>query len=127
MVRIAVTLLLAALSCSSAAEWVIVDDHYEYIAYADPATIVRDRNLVQMRDLVDLKSLRSSPYGKQHASSTAHSEFDCEHGRMRTLAFSLHAGQMGSGDLVETAAPANGWLPIIPGTLLGMLWRFACG
>ena len=119
-------LVLAALSCNSAADWVIVNDNDEYIAYADPATIFREGNRVQMRDLVDLKMPRSSPYGNQHASSTAHSEFDCQNPRMRTIAFSLHSGQMGNGDLVETVAESNGWLPVAPGTLLSMLWQFAC-
>ena len=126
MKRLALALALAALSCNSAAEWVIVNDNEEYIAYADPATISREGNLVQMSDLIDLKSPRSSPYGNQHASSTAHSEFDCEDPRIRTIVFFLHSGQMGNGDLVETAAVSNGWLPVAPGTLLNVLWQFAC-
>ncbi len=126
MKRLALALALAALSCNSAAEWVIVNDNEEYIAYADPATISREGNLVQMSDLIDLKSPRSSPYGNQHASSTAHSEFDCEDPRIRTIAFFLHSGQMGNGDLVETAAVSNGWLSVASGTLLNVLWQFAC-
>lgn len=126
MKRLAFALALAALGCNAAAEWVIVNDNDEYSAYADPATISREGNLVQMSDLIDLKSPRSSPYGNQHASSTAHSEFDCEDPRIRTLAFFLHSGQMGGGDLVETAAVTNGWLSVAPGTLLDVLWQFAC-
>jgi len=126
MRRLASALALAALSCSSAAEWVMVNDKDEYIAYADPATISREGNLVQMSDLIDLKLPRSSPYGNQHASSTAHSQFDCENPRIRTITFSLHSGQMGDGDLVETIAESNRWLQVAPGTLLNVLWQFAC-
>ncbi len=126
MKRLALALALTILSCNSAAEWVMVSDSDEYIAYADPATISREGNLARMSDLVDLKAPRSSPYGNQHASSTAHSEFDCEEPRIRTIAFFLHSGQMGSGDLVETAAVSNGWLTVAPGTLLDVLWQFAC-
>ncbi len=126
MQRLATTLALAALSCGAAAEWVVVNDNDEYIAYADPATISREDNIVQMSDLVDLKSPHSSPLGNQHASSKAQSQFDCEHPRMRTIAFSLYSGQMGDGDFVETARVSNGWLPVAEGTLLGALWRFAC-
>jgi hypothetical protein len=127
MVRSAVALLLAALSSNAAAAWVIVRDNDEYIAYADPATILRDGDNVRMSDLVDLKFPRPSPYGNQHASSMAHSEFDCQNPRVRTLAFSLHSGQMGNGDRVETVAESIRWLPIAPGTLLDALWQFACG
>ncbi len=104
----------------------MVYDNDEYIAYADPDTVSRAGDLAQMRDLIDLKSPRSSPYGKQHASSTAHSEFDCRNSRIRTIAFSLHSGQMGDGDLVETVAESNRWLPVAPGTLLGVLLQLAC-
>lgn len=126
MKRFALALALAALSCNSAAEWVMVHDNDEYVAYADPATVFRDGDLVQMSDLIDLKSPRPSPYGKQHASSTAHSEFDCQNSRIRTLAFSLHSGQMGNGDLVETVAESDRWLAVAPGTLLDVLWQLAC-
>ena len=104
----------------------MVYDNDEYIAYADPDTVSRAGDLVRMSDLIDLKSPRSSPYGKQHASSTAHSEFDCRNSRIRTIAFSLHSGQMGDGDLVETVAESNRWLPVAPGTLLGVLLQLAC-
>jgi len=124
--RLALALALAALSCNSAAEWVMVYDNDEYIAYADPATVSRDGHLAQMRDLINLKSPQSSPYGKPHASSTAQSEFDCRNSRIRTIAFSLHSGQMGDGDLVETVAESHRWLPVTPGTLLNVLWRLAC-
>ena len=126
MRRLALTLTLAALSCNAAADWVIVSDNDDYIAYADPATISREGDRVRMSDLVDLKMPRPSPYGNPHASSTAHSEFDCQNPRIRTIAFYLHSGQTGEGDIVETVAESNGWLPVAPGTLLSMLWKFAC-
>lgn len=124
--RLPLTLVLAALTCNAAADWVIVSDDDDYIAYADPATISREGDRVRMSDLVDLKMPRPSPYGNPHASSTAHSEFDCQNPRIRTIAFYLHSGQMGEGDIVETVAESNGWLPVAPGTLLSRLWKFAC-
>ena len=126
MRRIVFAAVLAAFGCGAAAEWVVVTDHDEYIAYADPVSIVRDGERVKMSDLVDLKSVRSSPYGNRHASSTAQSEFDCKNSRLRTIAFALHAGRMGEGEIVESVAESDGWLPVFPGTLLNMLWQFAC-
>ena len=126
MRRLPLTLVFAALACNSAADWVIVSDNDDYIAYADPATLSREGDRVRMSDLVDLKMPRLSPYGNPHASSTAHSEFDCQKPRMRTIAFYLHSGQMGEGDVVETVAESNGWLGVAPETLLGVLWKFAC-
>ena len=126
MSRLVYLLALAALNGGAMAGWVAVHDHDDYIAYADPATVMRQGDLAQMRDLVDLKLPKPSPYGRQHASSTANSEFDCVDMRMRTLHFSLHSGPMGDGEVIETVAESNRWLPATPGTLLGILWQYAC-
>ena len=127
MRRLAWAMMLAALGCDAAAEWVMVNDNDEYVAYADPVSISRVGNLVQMSDLIDLKMPQPSPSGNPHASSQALSQFDCENPRMRTIAFSLHSGRMGNGDIVETAAASDNWLPVAPGTLLDVLRQFACG
>jgi hypothetical protein len=126
MRRLVSALLLAAFSCGAAAEWVIVNDTDEYIAYVDPATISRDGDRVRMSDLIDLKSPRPSPRGNLHASSRSLGEFDCQDPRMRPLVFTLHSAQMGDGDIVEDVAISGGWLPVAPGTLLDILWQFAC-
>ena len=127
MRRLILFWVFAALSCNAAAEWVIVNDHDEYVAYADPASIQRDGDKVTMSDLIDHRSQRSSPLGNLHVSSTAHSEFDCGLPRMRTIAFTLYAGQMGNGEVVEAIAEYDSWIPVAPGTLLNILWQFACG
>lgn len=119
-------LMLVAMNGPAAAEWVVVNDHAEYVAYADPATIARNGDVARMRDLIDLKLPRRSPYGVAHLSSRAHSEFDCLAPRVRTIAFALHAGSMGDGEVVEEVSPARGWMPVFNGTLLEMLRRFAC-
>jgi hypothetical protein len=122
----ALGLALALAGAPAAAAWVLVNDHNDYLAYADPATISREGSLARMRDLVALKSPRPSPYGVTHQSSVGHSEFDCQNPRVRTLAFALHAGRMGEGEIVEQVPPASGWMPVFAGTLLEMLRRVAC-
>jgi hypothetical protein len=124
--RLACALLLAAFSRGAAAEWVMVTDNDEYIAYADPATITREGDLARMSDLIDLKAARSSPDGNAHLSSRARSEFDCQTPSMRTIAFSLHPGAMGEGDAVETRGESYRWYVVAPGTLLETLRQFAC-
>ena len=124
--RAVIALALAALDGCAATQWVMVRDSDDYIAYADPASISRDGNLAQLSDLIDLKSTRPSPLGTAHASTTAHSQFDCETQRVRTIAFFIFSGPMGSGDIVENAALPNGWLPVAPGTLLDALRKLAC-
>jgi hypothetical protein len=113
-------------STSAHAAWVAVHDARDYVAYVDPQTVSREGDILRMRDLVDLKSPRPSPRGTQHASSIGHSEFDCRNERMRTFHFALHSGQMGNGHIVETPAMSAQWLDLTSGTLLRVLWDFAC-
>jgi hypothetical protein len=127
MKRTATALLCALLACPAAAGWVVVSEHAEYVAYADAANIVREGEVARLHDIIDLRAPRTSPYGVAHLSSQAHSEFDCLEPRMRTLAFALHAGPMGGGEVVEEVVPAPGWVPVFSGTLLEALRRFACG
>jgi len=119
--------VFALASLPAAAGWVVVSDQLEFIAYADDQSMLRSGDVVRLRDLVDLKVPRRSPYGVTHLSSHGHSEFDCRTPRMRTLSFAMHAGQMGKGEVVEEIAPSGGWTPVFDGTLLQMLRKFACG
>ncbi len=124
--RCTLALLLAAASAPAPANWVVVSDHADYVAYADDASMTREGDVARMNDLIDLKVPRTSPYGVAHSSSLAQTEFDCREPRMRTLAFALHAGQMGDGEMVEEVAPSNDWMPVFDGTLLQTLRAFAC-
>lgn len=122
----ALGVLLALAGTPAAAGWVVVSDQLDFVAYADDQSMVRKGDVVRLRDLVDLKVPRRSPYGVTHLSSHGHSEFDCRTPRMRTLSFVMHAGQMGKGEAVEEIAPSGGWTPVFDGTLLYALRKFAC-
>ncbi len=124
--HIALLLLLAMFGPAASADWIAVSEADDYIAYADPGTIERAGIMAQMWDIMDLKYPLPSPRGNAYSSSLAHSEFDCENARMRTLYFSLRSGQMAEGGEVESFWDPNKWLPVAPGTLLNALLEFAC-
>ncbi len=124
--RCGLVLTLSATPCPAAAAWIIISDHIEYVAYVDDATVSRDGNVARMSDLIDLKAPRLSPYGVAHLSSLAQSEFDCHAPRVRTVAFALHAGPMGDGEVVEEFTHSSDWMPVFDGTLLHTLRKFAC-
>lgn len=126
MTRFVTAAIFATMSSAATAEWVVVSVSDGYVAYAAPETISRVGDLARMDDMMDLKGPRPSPYGSLHASSHTHSEFDCQTARLRTIAFSLHSGQMGDGEVIETVAESARWLSVAPGTLLEVLWKFAC-
>ncbi len=124
--RLALLLSLSAFASMASADWIAISEADDYIAYADSGTIERAGIMVQMWDVMDLKYPLPSPCGNAYSSSVAHSEFDCENARMRTLYFSLRSGQMAEGGEVESFWDPNKWLPVAPGTLLNALLEFAC-
>lgn len=119
---------LAVLTCSTpaAAGWVLLVEHTDYVAYIEDAPVARSGTVARLRDMIDLRSPRTSPYGVAHLSSLAESEFDCNLPRMRTLAFALYAGAMADGGVVEEVTPSPDWMPVFDGTLLQTLRRYAC-
>jgi hypothetical protein len=121
-------LLLATLAGGAAAAWErvgVADDGM--VVYADPATIQKTGDNVKMQALLDYKTAEKDASGKPYLSAKLLHEYECKGERGRTLYFSLHAGQMGSGQLVFSEMRAGSdWRPA-GRTIIGeTLWNFAC-
>ncbi|HXZ96142.1 MAG TPA: surface-adhesin E family protein [Burkholderiales bacterium] len=127
MNRLGITLLLAALSGSAAAEWVQVASNEKYIAYVDPTTITRSGSMVKMWSLLDYSTAQEAPSGKVYMSGKIQHEYDCQAERLRRLYYSLHSGQMGSGDTIFTDSGEGKWSQISPETAGEYSWKYACG
>lgn len=121
------TLLLAALSSSAAAEWVEVAGNEVTVAYADSGTILRAGNTVKMWHLLDYAKARRIEGVKPYLSIRMQDEYDCAQQRARTLSMSLHSGNMGAGEVLGTVADPGEWRPVPPDTLVETLRAFACG
>ena len=128
MHRAILTLLLALLSHSAAAQWVEVGDTGNATVYVDPATIRRAGSMVKMGTLYDLKTaVVSKTNGKRYLSQKMQTEYDCREARWRMLHFSWHSGNMGGGEMVESLSDSYKWEPVPPGSGVEILWQLACG
>ena len=121
------TMLLAGLSGSAAAEWVAVGGAESDALYADPATIRKDKagNKVRMWSLLDLKKAGVMK-GKPYMSIREQFEYDCNKQQSRLLSISAHSGKMGEGDTVDSTARPGQWGSITSGSTSGSLWKIAC-
>ena len=120
-------MLLGVVSSSAVAEWVEVGGNETTTTYADPATIRKTGNMVKMWHLLDYTKARGIEAHKPHLSVKMQDEYDCKQERTRTIALSLHSGNMGEGEVLGTSTDPGKWQPVSPDTLVETLWEFACG
>ena len=122
-----VMVLLSVVSGSAAAQWVEIGSNEFSTTYADPGTIRRSGDVVQMWHLLDYTQARGFQGIKPYRSVTMQDEYDCKQERARTLSLSLHSGNMGEGDPLGTTTDPGNWRPAPPDTLVETLREFACG
>lgn len=98
------------------------------IVYVGPNTILREGNLVTMRQLIDFKGMQGSAGGPTRFMSTeTHKQFDCAEQRLRLVAFTEVSHRMGTGIRADGLVDKDNWLSIEPESLNQALWEVACG
>ena len=129
MKRLLMGLMLLVTAGGASAEWTRVSDIDQFVQYVDIATIRRNGNLVKMWDLMDNKTVQTSPStGKYYLSSKMQQEYDCKGEKVRILAFTNFSGKMGKGNVVYADGNVRAeWEPIEPGSIGETLWKIACG
>lgn len=96
-------------------------------AYANPATIRRSGNVIRMWGLYDFKTVQQNPVaGRPFSSERTQVEYDCKGERSRILYLSWHSGRMAGGDVVYDELGPDRWIPVAPGSIMRLLWTFAC-
>lgn len=127
--------MLLAVVCNSvfaegwikAEEWVKLDMISDYfVVYADPTSIIRAGNKVQMLSLIDHKKGLSKA-GKTFMSVKAQHEYDCAGAKVRMLFASTHSENMGRGKRVGTDYKIENWELVQPFSISEALWKIACG
>jgi len=129
MKRLLMGLMLLVTAGTAMGEWTVAGDNDQFVQYVDRATIRRNGNFVKMWDMSDFKTVqKSAAGGASYLSSKMQEEYDCKEEKMRILAFTWFAGQMGSGKVVVSVGNVRGkWEPIEPGSIGETLWKIACG
>ena len=119
-------MLLAVVSSSAMAEWVLIAEDKEEIftIYADPATIRKTGNTVKMWSLDDHKMAQKPDV----ISSRGLDEYDCEKKQRRPLFLAAYSGHMGKGETVLIHNERGDWNPTSPsfGLYTSMALPMAC-
>jgi hypothetical protein len=124
-------LLLAVVSSNAMAEWGagwvrVGNSGGDMTPYANPATIIRDGDIVKVWYLYDFKNVQEGA-GDRYMSSTFQGEYDCKEVKGRVLAYTWYSENMGGGNVIYTeTSPAN-WSPVFPGSVEEAVLKYACG
>ena len=118
--------LLASMSSGAAAEWVMVSESDASTTYADPASMRTIGNVVRILTIHDFKKARTDTNGNLFTSSKSQEDFDCIKKRTRVVFFSLHAENLGKGEVIYRDPTPDKWVPILPNSSGEFLWQFAC-
>lgn len=120
-------MLLAIVSNSAMAKWIEVSSSESATNYADPASISRAGNLVQMWYLRDHKDTVRTSDGKPFVSAKMLREYDCKEEKSRVLYSSFHSEKMGEGEAVFSDSDPDKWMQIEPDSIGEDMWKIACG
>jgi len=117
-------LMLAVVSSNAMAEWVGVGKNENFIVYVEPSTIRKSGNKVKIWSLHDYKTAQGSiPY----MSSRLEREHDCIEKQSRQLFLAFYSKNMGRGGSIWKDTEPRNWLPVAPGTIKEIVWKYACG
>ena len=124
---ILITILVLLCSGPANAEWVEVtgNEQVDATVYANPDTIRRKEEIVEMWVLFDFKTIRTVE-DHSYLSILSQEEYDCDGERNRTLTFAEFSGNRGDGKVVFSNSDEEKWEPVEPGSIAQALWKLAC-
>ncbi len=111
-------IMLALISQPAWAEWERITSPSDFDLYIDIASVKSSDLGKRARFLRDYKQVQTGPGGHRYRSTLGHEEIDCIGDRIRTLAVSFKAEQMGRGnDIYSYAGPSDDWQAISPNSI----------
>jgi hypothetical protein len=118
-------MMLFALSDSALAEWVKVHGSEIQTTYANAATIDATSDRIKMWLVTDY--MKPHKYdGKPFLSVMSQNEYDCGDAQVRMLSYSLHAGNMGKGEVVYSDPSKAVWKSAATGSADEISWKIVC-
>ena len=130
MKKLLLILMLAVVSSSAMAEWVEADTNRRVglTTYADPTTIRKSGNKVEMWVLYDYKTARTSAR-KPFMSIKGQWRYDCKEEQQQPIYEILLGENMGKGEVSGKSIYKESvkWLPVSPESIGMVYWKLACG
>jgi hypothetical protein len=124
MRRTILIVLLSVTSLNAMAELILVTTDEIKVTYADPTSIIKHENIVEMSGLFDFKIAHTSDANMSYKSLKFHDEYNCNERQKRNLDISVHAENMGKGETISSYSEPSKWQ-----TVVGVgesLWKVAC-
>ena len=121
-------LLLLGLWASSTAraDWTKFDSVETGTYYLDLDTVKKSGYIRCFWSILDYRLPQKTSRGMHYQSTRTHMEIDCRQKTVHILSFSMHAGPMLGGEVIDTQGIMRDWQSIPPDTPLEKLHRVVC-
>lgn len=119
--------LLVFATGTALADWVRIRGDATVTVLADSGSLARSGDMATMWSMINYTKPRKTDDGEEHMSSRQRMEYDCADKLSRRLEFDRYSDLSGLGRAVYSNKNASGWSPVAPGSVVGELFRFACG
>jgi hypothetical protein len=110
--RIILYFLIALVAAPARAEWVVVSESNELVAYIEPSSIRKNGNFRKVWQVQDLK--QRDEHGAMSRRLLV--EYDCKDERFRVLATSTHSEPMAAGKALVSVDIPSAWSAFAPAT-----------
>ena len=119
--------LLVCATGTALADWVRIRSDGAVTVLADSASVARSGDMATMWSMINYAKPRKTDDGEDYLSSRQRLEYDCTDKLSRRLEFDRYSDLSGLGRAVYSNKNASTWSPVAPGSVVGELFRFACG
>jgi hypothetical protein len=119
--------LLIFSSTNANAEWIEVGETRNAVFFIDPTTLKKERNLVKIWTMRDLKEIAfSSTANVSYLSDRTYAEFNCKEEKYRQLNFYWYSENKGGGQVVFISDTPSKSIQIPPGSITSIIMKAVC-
>jgi len=119
--------MLVCATGTALADWVRIRGDATVTVLADSGSVSRSGDMATMWSMINYTKPRKTDDGEEFMSSRQRIEYDCTDKLSRRLEFDRYSDLSGLGRAVYSNKNASAWTPVAPGSVVGELFRFACG
>ena len=113
-------------SGTARADWTKFDSVDTGTYYLDLDTVKKSGYIRSFWSILDYRLPQKTSRGMHYQSTRTHMEIDCRQKTVLILSFSMHAGPMLGGEVIDTQGIMRDWQSIPPDTPLEKLHRLVC-
>ncbi len=108
------------------ADWTKFDSVETGTYYLDMDTVKKSGYIRSFWSILDYRLPQKTSRGMHYQSTRTHMEIDCRQKTVHILSFSMHAGPMLAGEVIDTQGIMRDWQSIPPDTPLEKLHKVVC-